>query len=99
MSLVDIIAKRGSIGDGIAPAVGNRLLSLLPPEDAHWISGEVERISAKNGLVLAESGEKFDYVYFPESCVISMVNPTSDGIVEVGTVGNEGMAGLSVFLD
>ena len=39
------------------------------------------------------------HIYFPETAVISLVSTLSNGAaVEVGTVGSEGMVGLSVFL-
>lgn len=49
--------------------------------------------------MIAEPDQAPAYVYFPESCVASMVNPTDEGAVEVGTIGSEGMVGLSIFLD
>ena len=76
----------------------NQLLRLLSWEDRDWIRLHVERRDVRNGQVLAQPDQRFDYVYFPETCVISVVNPTDEGVVEVGTIGNEGMAGLSVFL-
>jgi CRP-like cAMP-binding protein len=49
--------------------------------------------------VLAVEDEPFTHVYFPESAVLSVTNAVSGGTVEVGTIGNEGMAGISAFLD
>ena len=51
------------------------------------------------GQVIARSGEPFRHVYFPETAVFSIISRMDDGAVEVGTVGNEGMAGVAVFLD
>lgn len=76
----------------------NRLLYLLPADEATWAWSHLERVPARAGAVLAEPGEPLSHVYFPESCAASLVNPTSEGVVEVGTVGNEGMVGLSSFL-
>ena len=40
-----------------------------------------------------------EFVYFPYNCVLSAVTMMSDGEgIEVGTVGNEGAAGLTAFL-
>lgn len=49
--------------------------------------------------VLFEPGEVVDAVYFPLDGVVSLVTPLEDGaIVEVATVGNEGLVGVPVVL-
>ena len=46
-------------------------------------------------VVLFEPGDTVDAVYFPTDGVISLVTPLHDGaIVEVATVGNEGIVGI-----
>ncbi len=46
-----------------------------------------------------KSGEKIDLVYFPGGGVCSITNVMSDGrMVEVATIGNEGMVGVTAFL-
>lgn len=46
------------------------------------------------GKLLYNPHEKIEYVYFPETAVISIVTMLSDGrCVEAGIIGNEGMAG------
>jgi CRP-like cAMP-binding protein len=96
MSVANVSAQQDVPGIGGAQ---NRLLALMPPAERALIEPHLEHVPGNNGDVLAEPGVAFRYVYFPETCVISVVNPTDEGVVEVGTVGNEGMAGLSVFLD
>jgi CRP-like cAMP-binding protein len=96
MGVANAAATRDAAGTGRS---GNRLLALLPQNEREAVEQHLERVQGKSGQVLAEPGEGFSYVYFPETCVISVVNPTDEGIVEVGTVGNEGMGGISVFLD
>ena len=96
MSVANVTAQQDAPGTGNAQ---NHLLALLPANERALIEPHLERVAGKSGDVLAEPGAEFRYVYFPENCVISVVNPTDAGVVEVGTVGNEGMAGLSVFLD
>ena len=81
-------------------AAGNRLLAALPAADAEWLAPHLERVMLVIGQVLAEPGEPFEHVYFPETAVVSVVNRMADGAaVEVGTIGNEGMAGLAAYLD
>jgi CRP-like cAMP-binding protein len=77
------------------------LLELLPTDERAWLTPRIERVTLKVGEILAEANEPYRHVYFPETCVLSFVNHMSghEVGVEVGTIGKEGMAGLSVFLD
>ena len=53
----------------------------------------------KSGEILYGIGEAIDYAYFPNRSVISMVNVLKDGtMIEVGLIGNEGMAGTSLVV-
>ncbi len=85
-----------------APAAENRLLAALAthaPDDAMWLAPHLESMTLKQGDVLAEPGEPFTHVYFPETAVLSAICRMKDGgAVEVGTVGNEGLAGIAIFL-
>jgi CRP-like cAMP-binding protein len=76
----------------------NRLVRLLPDGERAWLLSNLEPIPARLGGVLAEAGEPLTHVYFPLNCIASLVNPTDQGFVEVGTVGSEGFVGLDVFL-
>jgi CRP-like cAMP-binding protein len=48
--------------------------------------------------MLYDAGGPIPHVYFPTNCVLSMLTDVDGEAVEVATVGNEGMAGLPVFL-
>jgi CRP-like cAMP-binding protein len=49
--------------------------------------------------VLYEARLPIEVVYFPYNCVLSAVTMMEDGAgIEVGTIGNEGAAGLTAFL-
>ncbi len=81
-------------------AVRNRLLAALAPEDYAALAPHLEPVALSVGQVLAGPGEAFAHVYFPETAVLSVIARMADGAgVEVGTVGNEGLAGVSVLLD
>jgi CRP-like cAMP-binding protein len=85
-----------------ARARGNRLiaaLAVLAPSEAEWLTTQIEPVELDLGQVIAESNEPFRHVYFPETAVFSIISRIAGGAVEVGTVGNEGMAGIAVFLD
>jgi len=85
-----------------AGARGNRLieaLAVLAPSDAAWVATQIEPVELDIGQLIARAGEPFRHVYFPETAVLSIISRMADGTaVEVGTVGNEGMAGVGVFL-
>ena len=49
--------------------------------------------------VLFEPGQSVVFVDFPVNCVVSLVTPFGGGaIVEVATVGNEGIVGVPLVL-
>ena len=85
------------------PAPGNRLLAVLAvvaPDAAAWLATQREPVTLDIGQVIAAAGEPFRHVYFPETSVISVISRMADGTaVEVGTVGNEGIAGVAAFLE
>jgi len=80
--------------------VANRLLLALDGSDLEFLAPHLEEDHYPSGSVLIEPNQRSEYVYFPYSCVVSLINTVAGGsTVEVGTVGNEGMAGLAIFLD
>lgn len=80
-------------------AGGNRLLAALPPDEFGRLLPLLEEIEAARNYVFYQPNEPISHVYFPLSGVASLLtlDEDSDG-VEVGTVGNEGMVGIPVFL-
>ena len=51
------------------------------------------------GDVLYESGDKLRHVYFPTTCIISLLYVMEDGAsAEIAVVGNEGILGISLFM-
>src|SRR2546421_12094547 len=77
----------------------NRLLATLTVKERERLLPNLKRVPLSLGDVLYDSDERIRYVYFPTSGVGSLLCAIDDGAsTEVGTVGMEGMAGLSVFL-
>ena len=77
----------------------NRLLAALPPEDFARLRPSLVKVSFVAGDIVYDAGEHLDYVYFPTSCIISLVYTTESGITaEMGLVGNEGAVGIAVFM-
>lgn len=83
---------------GRAPT-GNRLLDALPGEEIERLGPDLEAVSLGLKEVLIEPNGPIGHVWFPVDSVCSVVATMEDGqAVEVGTIGNEGMVGLAVFL-
>ena len=74
---------------------GNRLLRALPHETLALMEPDLTRTALAQGAVCFGAGQRIDHVYFPLTGMISLVVATGDGeIVETGTIGCEGAAGL-----
>ncbi|GAB4195880.1 MAG: Crp/Fnr family transcriptional regulator [Coleofasciculaceae cyanobacterium] len=79
--------------------VGNKLLAALPREEYKCLWPYLEPISLPFKQCIHEPNEPIDYVYFLNSGVASVLTVLTDGgIVEVATIGNEGMVGTPVLL-
>lgn len=80
-------------------AIPNRLLAALPQEEYLRLLSLMEPVPLDLKRVLYAPNEPIDHVYFVNKGVVSLVNIMENGeIVEIATVGNEGMVGLPVFL-
>lgn len=79
--------------------IENQLLSALPKEEYEHLLPNLELVSLTFKQIIYAPNEPIEYVYFPTKGIISLVNVTEDGrTVEAGMVGNEGMAGIPVFM-
>jgi CRP-like cAMP-binding protein len=77
----------------------NRLLATLPTKEYKRLLPKLKTVSLVLGEVLYEPGAVIKYVYFPNDSIISLISELSEtSWLEVGMVGNEGMAGLGVFM-
>jgi len=76
----------------------NHLLSLLPEEEFQDLSPLLKPVRMAFKQAVFERGHRIDHVYFPCSSVFSILTFMRDGTaVEVGTVGNEGLAGIDIL--
>jgi CRP-like cAMP-binding protein len=77
----------------------NRLLAALPTLDYNRIAPHLRVQSTMTGDALHEHGRRINTVYFPNGGVFSITTRMRDGsLVEVATVGREGMLGVGAFL-
>src|SRR5215217_126477 len=79
-------------------SVRNRLLSALIPDDFGLLRPDLEPVPLDLHQWLIEAGEPIQHVTFPEHGIVSILADTSQGRIEVGMIGPEGMAGLPVVL-
>src|SRR5258706_9696980 len=76
----------------------NRLLAALPAEDFQRISPDLKTVPLTAKQVLLKRGDPNRYVFFPNGGMCSVTAMMKNGAaVEVATVGDEGMLGMSAF--
>jgi CRP-like cAMP-binding protein len=77
----------------------NRLLAALPAREYDALLPHLERVHLDSGVIIYRPGEVPRHVYFPLTGIASLVVSMADGsMVEAGTVGREGLVGLTAFL-
>jgi CRP-like cAMP-binding protein len=81
-----------------APA-SNQLLAALPPGDFARLQPHLELVPLPLGWPVYESGAAERYVYFPTNSIVSFLNVLEEGYsAEIAIVGNDGVAGISLFM-
>jgi CRP-like cAMP-binding protein len=77
----------------------NHLLAALPEEEYDFIFPHLEEIIMPLGDVIYESGGELRYVYFPTTCIVSLLYVMENGAsAEIAVVGNEGIVGIALFM-
>jgi CRP-like cAMP-binding protein len=76
----------------------NRLLAALPADEYRRLQPELTAVPLPQHTLLEGPDRPTDRVYFPWDGVCSLTASMQDGnTVEVATIGNEGVAGMSVY--
>ena len=79
--------------------VANRILAAIPFKDRGRLQSQLEPVKLAFRQVLYEPGLKIRQVYFPIDCLVSLLTAVDKRrTLEVGMVGNEGMAGMPFIL-
>jgi CRP-like cAMP-binding protein len=77
----------------------NRLLVALPASNLKQLMPELERILCQREQVLMDADSSLDYVFFPDSGVVSVVAVYADGsVIEMATIGREGCTAVQAIL-
>ena len=77
----------------------NQLLDSLP--DSEWERWRplLEPVDLKLGQVLCEAGNSPAHLFFPTTAIVSLMYRMRDGASsEIGIVGNDGVAGIALFM-
>jgi CRP-like cAMP-binding protein len=78
-----------------SPALQNRLLAALPPEDHGLIAPHLVQVDLERGRLLYDPGDPIETIYFPTDGVISLMTLMENGAaIESATIGREGALGL-----
>ena len=77
----------------------NRLLATLEPDLLVAVREHLELVDLAARDPVYDRWQPIDYVYFPVDAVVSVVADMGDGsVIEVATVGREGMVGVPALL-
>jgi hypothetical protein len=77
----------------------NRLLLALPSRNLKRLMPELEQIRCQRAQVLMNADSSLDYVFFPNSGVVSVVGVYADGrVIEMATIGREGCTDVQAIL-
>jgi len=95
-----MVKRRPTHSESPPPGNLNRLLAALPAADYARILQSLTVVPLKLKEILHKPGEPIRDVYFPCGGFCSMLTVLEDGsMVEIATVGREGMIGVSAVLD
>lgn len=79
--------------------IANRLLAALPKKEYQRLSPELEQVELPFAETIYNPGDTIRHVYFPNDSIVSLLAVVSErSTLEVGIIGPEGMAGISVFM-
>lgn len=84
--------------DAVSPKQNMLLASLSAPSQERLFP-HLEHVSLPLGMVVHESGDEAQYVYFPTDSIVSLLYVMEDGdSAEISVVGKDGVVGISVFM-
>ena len=77
----------------------NQLLDALSATELNRIRRHLQPVDMILGEVVYESGRLLGHVYFPTTCIVSLLYVLESGAsAEIAVVGHEGMVGVSLFM-
>jgi CRP-like cAMP-binding protein len=77
----------------------NRILAALAANEYARLQDDLELVSLELGQIIYESGDRLNYIYFPVTCLVSLVFTTLKGATaELAISGNDGLLGIPLVL-
>ena len=77
----------------------NHLLAALLTDERASVFPNLELVPMPLGETVCEPGRQLRHVYFPTTCIVSLLYVMEDGAsAEIAVVGNEGIVGVSLFM-
>src|SRR4051812_41966525 len=77
----------------------NKIINALASKQAKRLMSMAEPVSLRHKHILYDADQPIDYIYFPDTGMVSVTTQMLDGTtVEVVTIGNEGVVGISALL-
>jgi CRP-like cAMP-binding protein len=77
----------------------NHILAALPAPERDRLFPHLRPVEMPLGQAVYESGAALRHIYFPASCIISLLYVLEDGSsAEIAVVGNEGAIGVALFM-
>ena len=92
------LSTKEDVTPAALPVPENRIIAKLPEPEREALVANTERVSLGLAQVLYQEDNDFQYVYFPETAIISLFSILENGsTVGVGMIGNEGIVGIRVL--
>jgi CRP-like cAMP-binding protein len=77
----------------------NQLLQSLSREEYARLLPFLDQVDLPLGHVIYEAGESLRHVYFPTTCIVSLLCVLESGAsAEIAIVGNDGLLGVALFM-
>jgi CRP-like cAMP-binding protein len=93
------ITRSGERTNPTGKSVSNKILLAIPDGEYRLLRPHIEFVVLSHHRSLQEPNQKIEFVYFPNCGLISIVVNAEDGrTVEVGVLGNEGLAGTPAVI-
>ncbi len=80
-------------------ATANQLIAAFPQDICRRWAARLERVEVRRGDVLHDPERAVAHVYFPATCILSLLYNLQNGAsAEIAVVGHEGMVGIQAFM-
>ena len=77
----------------------NRILATLGTVELARLESDLELVTLTGGQVIYEAGDHLAFIYFPTTCIISLIFSTENGSsAELAMTGNDGLVGIPLVL-